>query len=114
MIQEAGDGENANWSNLYDLEGRESAPASPPDLSKRFPSKEEAGKVERKEQSAENREGPKLLPFEFVALEACLENACSCLENEVPNYCLLFCSESAIHLAFPLLFMLIFSSLILN
>jgi hypothetical protein len=27
--------------------------------------------------------GPKVLPFEFRALEACLEAACSCLESEV-------------------------------
>lgn len=27
--------------------------------------------------------GPKLLPFEFRALEACLESACRCLESEV-------------------------------
>ncbi|KAJ6763631.1 RNA SPLICING PROTEIN MRS2 MITOCHONDRIAL, partial [Salix purpurea] len=34
-------------------------------------------------QGLENREGSKVLPFEFVALEACLEAACSCLESEV-------------------------------
>lgn len=34
-------------------------------------------------QALENREGLKLPPFEFVALEACLEAACSCLEFEV-------------------------------
>ncbi|KAI5587817.1 hypothetical protein POPTR_005G070800v4 [Populus trichocarpa] len=27
--------------------------------------------------------GPRLLPFEFRALEACLESACRCLEREV-------------------------------
>lgn len=27
--------------------------------------------------------GPKLLPFEFKALEICLESACRCLESEV-------------------------------
>ncbi|KAI3447424.1 hypothetical protein Pfo_004089 [Paulownia fortunei] len=79
--QEAGDGENADWTNLYDLEGPQSTPISP-NYSKNFPSKEEVGKAEGKEQSVENRDGPKLLPFEFVALEACLEAACSCLENE--------------------------------
>lgn len=26
--------------------------------------------------------GPRVLPFEFIALEACLEAACSCLDNE--------------------------------
>eukprot|EP01018_Ginkgo_biloba_P016812 Gb_26503 [translate_table: standard] len=30
-----------------------------------------------------NEGGPKVLPFEFRALEACLEAACSCLEMEV-------------------------------
>ncbi|KAK4477361.1 hypothetical protein RD792_016582 [Penstemon davidsonii] len=77
---EAGDGENTDWTNLYDME--EPQPRSPPNYSKSFPSKEVAGKMDGKEQSAENREGPKLLPLEFVALEACLEAACSCLENE--------------------------------
>ncbi|KAH8498601.1 hypothetical protein H0E87_017506 [Populus deltoides] len=33
-------------------------------------------------QDFENRDGSKVLPFEFVALEACLEAACSCLESE--------------------------------
>ncbi|KAL8505147.1 hypothetical protein ACS0TY_016380 [Phlomoides rotata] len=77
--QEAGDGENADWINLYDLDGPQSTPASPPNYSDNFPSKEEG---EGKEPSVENRDGPKLLPFEFVALEACLEAACSCLDNE--------------------------------
>lgn len=27
--------------------------------------------------------GPKVLPFEFKALEACLESSCRCLESEV-------------------------------
>ncbi|GFP82700.1 magnesium transporter mrs2-3 [Phtheirospermum japonicum] len=80
--QEAGDGDNADWTNLYDLEGPQSPPVNPPNYSNNFPSKEESGKLEGKEQSTENREGPKLLPFEFVALEACLEAACSCLDNE--------------------------------
>lgn len=39
-------------------------------------------KAEEK-QGLENPDGSKILPFEFVALEACLEAACSCLENEV-------------------------------
>lgn len=29
--------------------------------------------------------GPRDLPFEFIALEACLEAACSCLETEVKS-----------------------------
>ena len=31
----------------------------------------------------ENRMGPKVLPFEFCALEVCLEAACSALDSEV-------------------------------
>jgi hypothetical protein len=34
----------------------------------------------------DDQDGMKVLPFEFVALEACLEAACSCLENEVNHY----------------------------
>lgn len=79
--QEAGDGENTNWTNLYDLEGSQSTHMSP-NFSEKFPSKEETGKADGKEQHGENRDGPKLLPFEFVALEACLEAACSCLDSE--------------------------------
>lgn len=97
VVKEAGDGENADWTNLYDLEGPQSIPVSPPNYSKNFPTKEEGGKAEGKELSVENRDGPKLLPFEFVALEACLEAACSCLDNEVLNsYATFFCSQSSI------------------
>lgn len=30
---------------------------------------------------------PKQLPFEFKALESCIESACTCLEYEVRNSC---------------------------
>ncbi|KZV15142.1 hypothetical protein F511_34647 [Dorcoceras hygrometricum] len=80
--QEAGDGENADWTSLYDLEGPQSRPISPRNNSKNFPTKDEPGKVDGREPSLENRDGPKLLPFEFVALEACLEAACGTLDNE--------------------------------
>ncbi|CAI0451289.1 unnamed protein product [Linum tenue] len=42
----------------------------------------EEGRKADGRQSVENRDGSKVLPFEFVALEACLEAACSCLEIE--------------------------------
>jgi hypothetical protein len=35
----------------------------------------------------QTRGGPNVLPFEFRALEACLEAACSCLDTEVLVYC---------------------------
>ncbi|XP_073149100.1 magnesium transporter MRS2-3 [Henckelia pumila] len=80
--QEAGNGENADWTSLYDLEGPQSRPISPRNNSKNFPIKDETGKVDGREPSLENRDGPKLLPFEFVALEACLEEACRSLDTE--------------------------------
>ncbi|KAJ4716124.1 magnesium transporter MRS2-3 [Melia azedarach] len=73
-----------NWSNLYDLEDPQSRTPSPPEFSRGFPRSEdqtEESKADGK-QGLENQDGPKGLPFEFVALEACLEAACSCLENE--------------------------------
>ncbi|KAF3624856.1 hypothetical protein FXO38_30031 [Capsicum annuum] len=39
-------------------------------------------KVDGKQQAVENQDSPKLLYFEFVASEVCLEDACSCLDNE--------------------------------
>lgn len=38
----------------------------------------------------EDHDGLKIPPFEFVALEACLEATCSCLENEVKFFFFLF------------------------
>ncbi|CDP09701.1 unnamed protein product [Coffea canephora] len=74
--QEArGNGNDVDWSNLYDLEEPQSRNVS-------FRNKDEEGRTEGKQQNAENRDGLKLLPFEFVALEACLEAACSVLDNE--------------------------------
>ncbi|XP_049403260.1 magnesium transporter MRS2-3 [Solanum stenotomum] len=80
--QEAGGGgNNADWTNLYDLEEPQSEEVSPSNLSASFRSIDE-NKADGKQLAGENRDGPKLLPFEFVALEACLEAACSCLDNE--------------------------------
>ncbi|XP_060168058.1 magnesium transporter MRS2-3 [Lycium barbarum] len=80
--QEAGGGcDNADWTNLYDLEEPQSEAVSPPNFSASFRANNE-NKADGKQQTGENRDGPKLLPFEFVALEACLEAACSCLDNE--------------------------------
>nr|GLL35169.1 magnesium transporter MRS2-3-like [Ipomoea trifida] len=64
--QETG-GYNAEWRDLYSLEDSQSHPVFRPNFSS----------------EGENRDGAKkLLPFEFVGLEACLETACSCLDNE--------------------------------
>lgn len=78
-------GDHSNWSNLYDLEEPQSRTSSPRDFSEggfpQFQDQDEEGKAEDK-QGLDNQDGLKVLPFEFVALEACLEAACSVLENE--------------------------------
>ncbi|KAK7855237.1 magnesium transporter mrs2-3 [Quercus suber] len=75
-----GNGDDSNWSNLYDLGEPQSRANSLGFHSFRIG--DEDGKAEGK-QGLDNQDGMKVLPFEFVALEACLEAACSCLENEV-------------------------------
>ncbi|MED6138486.1 hypothetical protein PIB30_074690, partial [Stylosanthes scabra] len=40
-------------------------------------------KDQSKQNDIQNGDGMKILPFEFVSLEACLEAACSVLENEI-------------------------------
>lgn len=70
---------------MYDLEEPQSRSISPEDSGEGFPqfqNQNEDSKGEGKE-GLQNQDGLKVLPFEFVALEACLEAACSCLENEV-------------------------------
>ncbi|TXG46653.1 hypothetical protein EZV62_011075 [Acer yangbiense] len=81
--QEGDGGDDTNWSNLYDLEEAQSRPSTPKSSGgfSQFEDRNEENKADGK-QSLENRDGSKVLPFEFVALEACLEAACSCLENE--------------------------------
>ncbi|XP_052173504.1 magnesium transporter MRS2-3 [Diospyros lotus] len=69
------------WRNLYDLEEPHSMSNSPQKFSGGFPGKDEESKADGK-QALENQDGLKALPFEFIALEACLEAACSCLDNE--------------------------------
>ncbi|KAK7854612.1 magnesium transporter mrs2-3 [Quercus suber] len=47
----------------------------------KFEDQDESPKVEEKT-DVKNQDGSKVLPFEFVALEACLETVCNCLESE--------------------------------
>lgn len=68
-----GNGDDSNWTKLYDLEESHSRTASPRILD---------GESKGEEKQFQNRDGMKILPFEFVALEACLEAACGVLENE--------------------------------
>ncbi|KDP44523.1 hypothetical protein JCGZ_16356 [Jatropha curcas] len=74
--------DDSNWTNLYDTEEQQSK-ASHKNFPEGFPDSQ--GQAERGKDGKpglENRDGSNVLPFEFVALEACLEAACGCLENE--------------------------------
>ncbi|KAJ8763373.1 hypothetical protein K2173_002256 [Erythroxylum novogranatense] len=79
-----GNGPDSNWTNLYypdETQSRVTSPKSGSGGFSQFQNCDDGGKAIGK-QAPENRDGIKVLPFEFVALEACLEAACSCLDNE--------------------------------
>ncbi|KAG9440598.1 hypothetical protein H6P81_020763 [Aristolochia fimbriata] len=81
--------DDANWTNSYDAGERQFNVASPQysenlnysDNSPRFHDMDDMGQGEGN-LSSQMGLGPMALPFEFIALEACLEAACSCLDNE--------------------------------
>lgn len=73
---------------MYDLGELRSREASPLRSAVNIPERgagDQGVKADGKH-SFDKRDGPMLLPFEFVALEACLEAACSSLDNEVRFY----------------------------
>nr|XP_027108857.1 magnesium transporter MRS2-3-like [Coffea arabica] len=72
-------GDNVDFYNLEEPQSRAFIASS----CSRSPLNMNEGLGGSKRHIAESKDGPKLLPLEFVALEACLESACSCLENEV-------------------------------
>eukprot|EP00262_Sarcandra_glabra_P021926 TRINITY_DN9461_c0_g1_i3.p1 TRINITY_DN9461_c0_g1~~TRINITY_DN9461_c0_g1_i3.p1 ORF type:complete len:423 (+),score=77.82 TRINITY_DN9461_c0_g1_i3:76-1344(+) len=80
---------NADWSNVYEPEEQQSRTVNPFYLQNlnysgdlpRLQGTDEKGKADGNS-VFENGVGSRVLPFEFVALEACLEAACSCLDNE--------------------------------
>ncbi|RVW82509.1 Magnesium transporter MRS2-3 [Vitis vinifera] len=76
---------NTDWTNLYDLGEPQSRVVSPQNFFWRLftVSGPRRGAKADGRPGLENQDGLKVLPFEFIALEACLEAACSCLENEV-------------------------------
>ncbi|KAJ7946179.1 Magnesium transporter [Quillaja saponaria] len=79
-----GNCDDSNWTNFYDLEEPQSRAVSPRNSSIGFlqiQNQDRECKDEGK-QVLQNQDELKDLPFEFVALEACLEAACSCLETE--------------------------------
>jgi len=86
LLQEGrGSPDGADWTALCDLEESQGSDASPQNDSGFPPShnaNDEQGSKEEN-QDAKTRDGVKVLPFEFIALEACLEAACRSLDNEV-------------------------------
>lgn len=78
-----GNGDDSNWANLYDM-GEQQSRIGSQHFSGPISQFREGGEESKAhgKQGLENRDGSKVLPFEFVALEACLEAACTCLENE--------------------------------
>lgn len=85
-VQE-GNGDDSNWNNTYASEEQKSTASSPINFSagEGFLQREDQNEDYKRDekQGLGNQNGSKVLPFEFVALEACLEAACSCLDNEV-------------------------------
>nr|GEV37455.1 magnesium transporter MRS2-3-like [Tanacetum cinerariifolium] len=77
-------GADTDWTHLYDLGELQSREASPSRAAVNIPERDagDQGVKADGKHSFDKRDGPKLLPFEFVALEACLEAACSSLDNE--------------------------------
>ncbi|GJZ83150.1 magnesium transporter MRS2-3-like protein [Tanacetum coccineum] len=80
LVEERVDGDT-DWTHLYDLGDPRSRDASPTRVATNIPKSGHEVKADGKH-SFERRDGPKFLPFEFVALEACLEAACGSLDNE--------------------------------
>ncbi|KAF5733219.1 magnesium transporter MRS2-3 [Tripterygium wilfordii] len=76
-----GDVNDSNGKNISDLEerSRDAIPNFSGELSK-FQARDRGAADDK--QGLENCDGTKVLPVEFVALEACLEAACSSLDNE--------------------------------
>lgn len=61
----------------------QSRSVSPENCRGAFPQDQNEDEKGEGKEDLQNQDGLKVLPFEFVALEACLEAACSCLDSEV-------------------------------
>ncbi|XP_024925659.3 magnesium transporter MRS2-3 isoform X2 [Ziziphus jujuba] len=75
-------GDNTNWSTLCDMKEPQSRSVSPENCRGAFPQDQNEDEKGEGKEDLQNQDGLKVLPFEFVALEACLEAACSCLDSE--------------------------------
>nr|XP_043630114.1 magnesium transporter MRS2-3-like [Erigeron canadensis] len=73
--------DDTEWQNLYDLGEPLPKGLGSPSISATSRGKSEEVKTDRT-CSFDRADGLKLLRFEFVALEACIEAACSSLDNE--------------------------------
>ncbi|KAL6012948.1 Magnesium transporter MRS2-3 [Asimina triloba] len=80
-------GGDEDWRNPYDSEEPRSEMVSPNfshglnDLGD-LPRHQEMNEKSKADGKPGFDNGPRILPFEFIALETCLEAACSCLDNE--------------------------------
>ncbi|KAL9686435.1 hypothetical protein QQ045_023894 [Rhodiola kirilowii] len=77
-----GNADDPDWANLYDLEDSRSGVASPENSAGSFPKSEKDEEGQEDGKQGLDRDGMKVLPFEFVALEACLEATCTSLDND--------------------------------
>uniref|UniRef100_A0A2N9EM24 Magnesium transporter n=1 Tax=Fagus sylvatica TaxID=28930 RepID=A0A2N9EM24_FAGSY len=77
-------GEISNRRNVYELEKMQLSVGNSQTLSKRFSKfKDQDESIKMEEQhEVDSQDGLKVLPLEFVALEACLEATCSRLDSE--------------------------------
>jgi hypothetical protein len=92
ILQEC-NGEVSNRRNVYELEKMQLSVGNSQTLSKRFSKfKDQDESIKMEEQhEVDSQDGLKVLPLEFVALEACLEATCSRLDSEVNVTSLQFC-----------------------
>ncbi|KAH6797427.1 magnesium transporter 4 [Perilla frutescens var. hirtella] len=85
LSQESGGNGNSEgvWTNFYNTEEPQSMVDGRDQIyTGRFHAKNEDGNADREQHVGDNTHGLKLLPFEFVALETCLDATCSSLDDE--------------------------------
>lgn len=82
--ESGGDNNKGVWTDFYnsDQEPQSMAECSDQIYTGLFHDKNEEGNAGREQHVGDNAHGLKLLPFEFVALEACLDATCSSLDDE--------------------------------
>lgn len=85
LSQESGGDTNEGvWTDFYNSEQEPKPMADGSDqiYTGSFHDKNGEGNAGGEQQVGDNAHGLKILPFEFVALEACLDATCSCLDDE--------------------------------